>query len=1048
MKYLPILLLFFVANTSFAQWNSEITNPKNNLNNIFQKAQFDNPDLAAQYEFEITKNPTTGEISQKQRIKAFEKTQKILSQNKSGISDISWIERGPQNVSGRTRAIMFDPNYASNQKVWAAGITGGLWYNTDIENNGAWHNIGSFWDNIAVSTIVYNPVTPEIFFAGTGEGWTSSSVRGAGIWRSTDSGNSWNRLTSTDNSDFYNTQKIVVSNTGRVIASTNSGLFISDDNGDNWTKALDGFFGDIEITANGTIFASQGKIYNAGTVYRSVNNGDNWTDLAITTDITERTEIASAPSNPNTIYAVSSAGRDVSWFKKSIDNGDNWTDIEIPMYLDQNCSESTNDFTRSQAWYDLTIMVNPNDEQTVYVGGIDWHKTTDGGTSWEAVSYWTGGCEDYVHADQHAMVFFPNDNTKALVGCDGGIFLITDMITDFTSTTHLNNNYNVTQFYGCAMENISASNYMLAGAQDNGTQKFTQIGFGATSQATGGDGGLCFIDQDDSQIQITSYVYNNWRLSTNGGNSFSYYPNTTNGSFINPADYDSESNVLYASSTHDTIFISDIYTDGANGNYTPIINGLNNSSISSIKVSNYSTDVLYVGTYSGNIYRISNAKTNPTSTNIDPNAILPLGRISSIDIGENENKILLTYSSYGIESVWQTLNGGTYWTNIEYNLPDMPIRGCLYNPSNTNQILLATETGIWSINDISTETVWQPSNSGLANVRCDQLRYRTSDKLVAVATYGRGLFTSDIFSAPEPAANFMADKTVSCPTDTVRFTDYSTKNPTSWLWSFSPNTVTFLDGTDENSQNPIVQFNNTGNYTIELTATNSNGFGTLNKTNYILINEDCHYPINNGSIYTCNGYFFDNGYTEDYANGEDYTMTVYPNDPNPDARIKVEFTMFDIESHTNCAYDYLNIYDGENTSATLIGQYCGTNSPGIDTAENNTSGALTFQFHSDAGAVEQGWEASILCDTHFSIKETKKDIFQVYPNPAKNIINVKSRNSITSSEVKLYSITGALIYQSSFINSKQIDVSSFEQGIYILRITSEQNTIQKSIIIE
>ena len=1048
MKQILTLVLLLIVNISIAQWNSQIIKEKNLLNINFQKAQFDNPDLAAQYEFEITKNPLTGEVPYKQRIKAFEQTQQMLNLNKNGISDISWTERGPKNVSGRTRAIMFDPNYATNQKVWAAGITGGLWYNTDIENNGVWHNVGSFWDNIAVSTIVYDPTSPEIFYAGTGEGWTSSSVRGAGIWRSADSGDSWTRLLSTENSDFNYIQKIVITSTGRILASTSSGLFISDDDGVNWTEKLDGFFGDIEISSNGTIFSSQGFRYNAGTVFRSSDHGDNWTDLEITTDPTERTELAIAPSNPNTIYAVSSVGRNVSWFKKSVDGGDNWDDIEIPMYLDQDCTVSSSDFTRGQAWYDLIMTVHPNDEEMVYVGGIDWHKTIDGGDSWEAVSYWTGGCLDYVHADQHAMVFFPNDNSKSLVGCDGGVYLITDMASGFTSTSHLNNEYNVTQFYGCAMENTAGSNYMLAGAQDNGTQKFTQIGFGTTSQATGGDGGLCFIDQDNSQIQITSYVYNNWRLSSNGGDSFSYYPYTTNGSFINPADYDSESNVLYASSTTDTIFISDIYTDGANGNYLPIVNGLNSNRISTVKVSNYSTDVIYVGTHIGGIYRISDAKTNPTSTNIDPNTNLPYGRISSIDIGEDENKILLTYSNYGIESVWQTLNGGTNWNNIEYNLPDMPIRGCLYNPSNTNQILLATETGVWSINDISTETIWEPSNSGLANVRCDQLRYRTSDKIVAVATYGRGLFTSDIFANPEPAANFIADKTVSCPTDTVIFTDYSTKNPTQWLWSFTPNTITFLNGTDENSQNPIVQFNNPGNYSVELTATNSDGSGTLNKTDYILINNDCHYIISNDDVYTCNGVFYDNAYTESYANGEDYVMTIYPNDPNPDSRVRVDFTLFDVEAHADCAYDYLSIYDGESTSAPLIGQYCGTNSPGTIAAENNSSGSLTFQFHSDGGVVGEGWIANISCDTHFSIEETKKEVLRIFPNPAKEIITVELGNSNKNSSIRMYDITGALIYQSSFINSKQINLSSFKQGMYILQICSQETTIQENIIIE
>lgn len=1044
MRHLLFITSFFLFSNSFAQWNEQPQKASTDFNQQFLKAQFDHPELAAKYEFEITKDPQLNEVPYSRLFKAQEQTRQMLS-NKAAISNTIWTERGPKDVGGRTRAIMFDPNYNTNNKVWAAGISGGLWYNTNIENNGSWQNIGSFWENIAVSTLAYSTTSPNIFFAGTGEGWVTSSVRGAGVWRSVDSGVNWNRLVSTDNSDFYYIQKIVVSTTGRIICSTNTGLFISDTNGDTWSKKLDGFFGDIEISSDGTIFAAQGKYYIDGTLFRSTDNGNNWTDLAITTDATERIELAIAPSNPNTLYAVASTGRNVSWFKKSIDAGDNWTDISIPMYLDQGCSVSTNDFTRGQAWYDLIMKVQPNDENTVYVGGIDWHKTTDGGSNWTSVSYWTGACADYVHADQHAMVFFPNDNTKSLVGNDGGIYQIENMVSGFTASPPSNNGYNVTQFYGCAMENIAGSNYMLAGAQDNGTQKFTLNGFGNTSQATGGDGGFCFIDQDNSQIQITSYVYNNWRLSTNGGNSFSYYPSTEDGSFINPADYDSEQNILYASSSINTLFVSDIDTDGASGNYLSITNGIEDGNITTVKVSPYSDNVILVGTY-GNIFKISNANTNPTAISLDLSDALPYGRISSIDIGTSENQILLSYSSYGVESVWQTLDGGITWTNIEYNLPDMPVRGCLYNPSNTNQILLATETGVWSINDISTETTWEPSNNGLAVVRCDQLKYRDSDKMVAVATYGRGLFTSDVFSDPEPVAAFISDKTISCPSDTVFFTDLSTRFPNQWDWVITPNTYTFLSGTNQNSQNPVIQFNAPGNYSIELTATNGVGTGNIVKTNYIQVNETCHYIMSDDVIYTCEGEFYDSGHLSNYTNGEDYTITFVPSNTNPTAYIKINFLSFDVEYESNCGYDYLKIFDGLDNSAPLIGKYCNSNPP---PSEISGSGPLTIEFHSDGGAIGDGWVADITCDITSNIEDkTVRNKIKVYPNPAKSNINIENSSYNGLSKLRIYNLLGKLIHETTFEKSLQINTDKFDSGIYIMEITNKNEVIQQSITIE
>jgi hypothetical protein len=74
--------------------------------------------------------------------------------------------------------------------------------------------------------------------------------------------------------------------------------------------------------------------------------------------------------------------------------------------------------------------------------------------------------------------------------------------------------------------------------------------------------------------------------------------------------------------------------------------------------------------------------------------------------------------------------------------------------------------------------------------------------------------------------------------------------------------------------------------------------------------------------------------------------------------IEANFSSFSTES----GYDYLYIYDGSSTSASLIGQYSGTTSPGIVTA-SNSSGALTFRFTSDRNTTSAGWAASITAIT-------------------------------------------------------------------------------------
>lgn len=104
-------------------------------------------------------------------------------------------------------------------------------------------------------------------------------------------------------------------------------------------------------------------------------------------------------------------------------------------------------------------------------------------------------------------------------------------------------------------------------------------------------------------------------------------------------------------------------------------------------------------------------------------------------------------------------------------------------------------------------------------------------------------------------------------------------------------------------------------------------------------------------------WFYDSGGSaSNYQNGENYTLTFKP--LSSGAKIKVEFINFDIETYTNCGYDYLKIFDGSTTSATLLNKYCGTTNPPSFTS-TSANGELTFQFYSDGGINNAGWKAKI-----------------------------------------------------------------------------------------
>jgi len=678
----------------------------------------------------------------------------------------------------------FDPNDGTNKKVWAGGVTGGLWYNNDITNAASsWINVDDFWANIAITSIASDPNNSQIFYVGTGEGWGCGSSRGAGIWKSTDGGSNWAQLSAT--TTFYYVNDLIVRNeSGSSVIyagvsagyyqgkwhSTTEGLYRSTNGGGAFTQVLPAVpsgsgwpyaAADLELGADNRIWVGTRRVAYAstqasgsgsGTILYS-DNGTAWTTCKTVAD-GARVEVACAPSDADVVYAVvqdespAVKEQDVITIIRSGDKGGSWTTKAVPVSVDG----SGDHFTRSQAWYDLIIAVHPTTPNTLIIGGIDLHKSTDGGSSWTGISHWYGGySKPEVHADQHCILFRPDNVNNAVIGNDGGIYYSADLgNASSPAFTVMNSNYNVTQFYSCAADPTSGSNYFLGGTQDNGSQRFNNAGVNSTTEVTGGDGGFCFIDQTDANYQITTYVYNSIWVSQNGGASFFRPVNDkTTGLFINPGDYDNNQDILFSCRTTTTIHrLNDVSGTPAVDFIT--ITGMN-SKASHIRVSPYTTasSTIYVGTQAGDLYKVTNANTgSPTTTSIS-GASFPNGNLSCVEIGANENELLVTFSNYNVNSIWYTNNGGTSWVSKENDLPDMPVRWAVFNPLNRNEVLLATEIGVWkSLNFNDASPNWTSSTSGLANVRVDMLQVRSSDNAVVAATHGRGFFTGEFTYGP------------------------------------------------------------------------------------------------------------------------------------------------------------------------------------------------------------------------------------------------------------------------------------------------------------
>src|SRR5690606_31145678 len=117
--------------------------------------------------------------------------------------------------------------------------------------------------------------------------------------------------------------------------------------------------------------------------WAQLNNGTNGIPTGFA-----RVEVAVTPADPRVLYAVTESGGAVQGLYRSTDGGATWTSLPRPIDADPGIGA---DFSRGQAWYDLSIAVDPNDEDVVFVGGIDLFKTADGGSTWQQVSHWYGG---------------------------------------------------------------------------------------------------------------------------------------------------------------------------------------------------------------------------------------------------------------------------------------------------------------------------------------------------------------------------------------------------------------------------------------------------------------------------------------------------------------------------------------------------------------------------------------------------------------------------------------------------------------------------------
>ena len=770
-----------------------------------EKDGYDGPEARDQQEFNWTVDPSLGYVPYNRLNSALAYTHYLRDSvinnraNSRVQSIMLWQERGPiydsvgpsngntrgndLYTSGRMAAVLIDTlNDATGNTAIVGGVSGGVWKTTNfLSNFPNWKIVNDYFDNMAISSICQDPTNPAVMYFSTGEATNNSDAHfGLGVWKSMDKGETWQQLPSTVN--FIRNFKIICDAAGNVYLASRTtatpalntiGLARSKDGGASWTNITPIALGtatvtatctDIEYTSTGKLIGSFGYNTGVGTTVRiyvttdpsNVTQNVGWTLspnfrpsglAAVRTELAALADTVYAVTVQNNTPAATQYNSDSCY--KSIDGGITWTK--------QNTATMPAGILSGQGWYNETLAINPANSNELICGGLDAYRSTNGGLTWTRITFWVTSIP-YVHADHHYMHWWKRGNQSQLViGCDGGIFYSTDGGVVWIDK---NRNLGLKQFFGADIHPAAGSPYLLAGAQDNGSHQLKNPGNSYSIEVTGGDGMHVWINQQDPNIQMASYVYNQYRRSINGGQTWTSNNITGTsgpGMFTNPYAIDDAQNTLYACHNANTLLRWPNINTSLTSN-TVTITPLNGQ-IGSLKVSPYTPNRLFLGSNgvspnTGRVVRVDNANAaTPTATNIS-GAGFPIGFVRCVNVGSSDNNIVATFSNFGVPQVWVTTDGGTNWTNIDGNLPDMPVWWALYDPTNNNKLYIATETGVWATDQINgASTVWVP-DPGLPTTRISMLRMRSSDNTVVAATYGRGLWTARIPPAT-PEINFV-----------------------------------------------------------------------------------------------------------------------------------------------------------------------------------------------------------------------------------------------------------------------------------------------------
>lgn len=669
-----------------------------------------------------------------------------------------WQPAGPINIGGRITDIAINPDNPGTMYLGAA--SGGVLKTTD--NGATWENVFTDAAVISIGALAIDPNNEQVLYAGTGEANASSySFIGNGIYKTTNGGGEWQHI-GLEQSAYFGRILIDNSNSERVFAAAcgtlftpneQRGIFRSENGGESWEQVL--FVSDstagVDIVQHPTnpdiLYAAmwermRGLTYRRshGTtsgIYKTTDGGDTWALLTNGLpggDQKGRIGLAIARNNPEIVYAFidrNQSGYSFATVFKTTNGGQNW----------QQTNDGTlQDMNSTFGWYFGQIRVDPQNDNRIFLLGVDMYRSENGGNSYTQISGYFN--IDEVYVDNHAMFIHPQ--TGFIVhGNDGGLYTS----ANYGNTWSKINNLPLTQFYAIEVDYLNPQR-IYGGTQDNNTVRTWTGALNDWERILGGDGFYALVDYTNSNTIYAESQWGNLYRSNNGGNSFSYIADAWSGDRTNWSSPLTMHPQLPQTLYFGTYRVWKTTNKGTNwtsisGDLTHNLASSGFSTITTIAVSNLDPQKIVVGSDDGRVH----ITTIGGDIWTDISAGLPVRWITRVAFDQFDgNTIYATVSGFRWDEphphVFRSSNLGQTWESISSNLPELPVNVIVTDPGVENRLFVGTDAGIFYTTNGGQQ--WWSLSHGIPNVPVTDLKIHDPTRTLVAGTYGCSAYRLDI----------------------------------------------------------------------------------------------------------------------------------------------------------------------------------------------------------------------------------------------------------------------------------------------------------------